>query len=285
MSPRRPTHSLLQQETNPTEERGPGSPSPSARLPRRFPETFTASPIQQRTDQETMADLNATLDFLDTAWMNGFTGAKDMQPETTAERSLPIDDINIVAPGLQRPRPASRTPSQQLLDEQGQAARAIVTTTKEFLPQRTFWPLHPSVEQTDEWWIQQIRHLYITIGDFADKYYCSTSVLYSKDPNEPAPLDTWTNANTSVQLRRYISMVAEPDPTDGDWEALIMDRAQRKYLIMGVLARVLEAHVWAQLLFGADKDQIVFLGEIEKMFADSEGGFIAQSEMMRNLHK
>jgi hypothetical protein len=85
----------------------------------------------------------------------------------------------------------------------------------------------------------------------------------------------------SSEFLRYSMMVAEPDDSLGDWNRTLFNGNERQYLLVGILARVLEAKVFRELLFGASADQKKQLEDLEMSFDEIEGTSDTSSYLCR----
>jgi hypothetical protein len=117
---------------------------------------------------------------------------------------------------------------------------------------------------TDEWFRDEFERLYAQVGDFVDMFFCQF-----EDISLESNLCPWIEM--SSEFVRYSTMVAELDNRSGDWNRILLKRNERWYLLVGILARILEAKVFAELLFGASKGQKKKLEDLERSSVELEG--------------
>ncbi len=68
----------------------------------------------------------------------------------------------------------------------------------------------------------------------------------------------------------WCEQVAEPDPKTG-WDSLLRDGKERKWLVMGVIVRILRTKIFDEELFGTDEREAELMHGVEKTFFLSEG--------------
>jgi hypothetical protein len=73
------------------------------------------------------------------------------------------------------------------------------------------------------------------------------------------------------EFLRYSIMVAEPDDSLGDWNRILFKRNERQYLLMGILARILEVKAFGELLFGGSQSQKKRPEDLERSSNEAEG--------------
>ena len=78
-------------------------------------------------------------------------------------------------------------------------------------------------------------------------------------------------ASLAPEFVRYAEQVAEPDPATGGWDPLLKDTLQRKWLLVGILVRILEMKVFSQNLWGAGTEEGQMLHELDRAFFTHEG--------------
>lgn len=121
-----------------------------------------------------------------------------------------------------------------------------------------------SMYHTDEWFRNEFERLYDQVVNFVDIFFHQ----FDDIPLESS-LSPWIGM--SFEFVRYSIMVAEPDDSLGDWNRILLERNERRYLLVGILARILEAKVFGELLFGASKGQKKQLEELERSSIEVEG--------------
>jgi len=117
---------------------------------------------------------------------------------------------------------------------------------------------------TDEWFRDEFKRLYDQVANFVVIFFCQ----FDDIPLE-SNLSPWTEM--SSEFLRYSAMVAEPDDSLRDWNRMLLERNERRYLLVGVLARILEVKVFGELLFGGSKGQKKQLEDLERSSIEVEG--------------
>ncbi|KAA8574897.1 hypothetical protein EYC84_004136 [Monilinia fructicola] len=73
------------------------------------------------------------------------------------------------------------------------------------------------------------------------------------------------------EFLRYAELVAEPDPVVGGWNEMLISTETRKFLIVGIIVRILEVKVFAPNLWGNTKEGEEFLHGLDRALLNSEG--------------
>jgi hypothetical protein len=133
---------------------------------------------------------------------------------------------------------------------------------------------HPHEDRSDDWFIEQFRHLSLRINKFSRDYFG----LHDLDEGEFH--QPWA-AGMTPEFIRHVEEVAEADPADGGWDKLLRNTVQREWLISAIIMRILEIQVFSADLWGADAEEKELLLSLERAFITSEGtnpfGFMTQT--------
>lgn len=125
-------------------------------------------------------------------------------------------------------------------------------------------------EKSDDWF----EVLFSTLFELSEDLCASTFGVdrLSLPPASPAS-SPWADPALSSAFLYYASEVARQDRHDGDggWDALLADPRQRAFLAQGVLAKTLDEHVFAALLFGGTAGQQDALGHWDRIMLKEEG--------------
>lgn len=79
-------------------------------------------------------------------------------------------------------------------------------------------------------------------------------------------------------------MVVHADEYSGGWDRILSEPTQRFYLLVGILARILESKIFGELLFGATECQRLRLENNERaLFLEHEEG-LSNTTCLRYLH-
>lgn len=126
------------------------------------------------------------------------------------------------------------------------------------------FPPHPDEDRSDHWYIEEFRKLYVRLDRFCHDFYGA------HDLDEGEFHQPWAIGMTPEFLR-YVEQVAEADPELGGWNKLLRDTTERKWLVMAVLTRILEAHVFGADLFGADAEEKQLIFQVDRALITREG--------------
>lgn len=120
------------------------------------------------------------------------------------------------------------------------------------------------ISDTDEWFRDEFERLYDQVANFVDTFFCQFQDIPLENRLSP-----WIEM--SPEFVRYSIMVAEPDDNLGDWNRILLEKNERRYLLVGILARILEAKVFGEMLFGGSKAQKKQLEDLERSSIEVEG--------------
>ncbi|KAI9744442.1 MAG: hypothetical protein M1818_001971 [Claussenomyces sp. TS43310] len=135
-------------------------------------------------------------------------------------------------------------------------------------PRAIAYGRHPTRGRDDTFYEHKVTQLYRQIETVAEVYFgLPTPDGYEIDRQDNNP---WLQ-DLPVEFMNYAELVAEPDWHSGGWTRLMCDVSQRKFLIIGILARILESKVFSELLFGADEYQTAMLETMEKTLVLQDG--------------
>ncbi len=123
----------------------------------------------------------------------------------------------------------------------------------------------PSSDPPSEWFLGEFAKLYYNVTEFVEAFFCQSDLPHIG--NGPS---LWIN-RIPLEFQNFAEMVADPEPSSGGWNRMLSDRIERRYLLVGILARILEAKVFNELLFGAEDMQKANLESLERTFAGEEG--------------
>jgi hypothetical protein len=130
-------------------------------------------------------------------------------------------------------------------------------------PIRIAYKRHELGDHSDAWFIEQFRLLYREAEKFVADYFCI------HDLKKGTFYEPWAVAHTP-EFIYWAEQVAEPDPKTG-WDSLLRDGKERKWLVMGVIVRILRTKIFDEELFGTDEREAEWMHGVEKTFFLSEG--------------
>lgn len=131
-------------------------------------------------------------------------------------------------------------------------------------PLQFTFPEHPDEDRSDEWYVTEFRVLFRRIFKFSSDFFG----LHDIDVGEFH--QPWA-AGMTPEFIRHVEDVAEADPMDGSWDTLLRNTVQREWLIVAVIMRILEIHVFGADLWGAEPEQKALLLDLERALLTREG--------------
>lgn len=131
-------------------------------------------------------------------------------------------------------------------------------------PVQMWFRIHPVQDRTDEWFVHEFRLLFRRLEAYFDNYFC----IHNLDEGEFH--QPWA-ANHTPEFLTYVLQVAEADPNGGDWDKILRDTDQRKWLLVGIMMTILENKVFNADLWGATKEEKELMFGIEKALFTQEG--------------
>lgn len=135
-------------------------------------------------------------------------------------------------------------------------------------PKIIAWRPHPISGRDDYFYQNEFTRLYNQLEALVQQHFgraVPTEFEVDKDNDRPRP------PNLSKEFLHYGGLVAEPDVHSGGWNRLLYDPRQRKWLVMGIIARVLDGKIFSELLFGASEQQTEMLKAMETTMVFDEG--------------
>ena len=132
-----------------------------------------------------------------------------------------------------------------------------------------------NVEFQSDWyeilWYDVMRRVYRWAEKYFDKQEgFEDQKLSAKSVKDWANL--WKKAGVSDQFVHYASLVARQDNNHpAGWDVLLARGRYRKFLMIGVLARLLHEQVFEDLLFGADPDTKRMLEAQDECYIEMDG--------------
>jgi hypothetical protein len=96
-------------------------------------------------------------------------------------------------------------------------------------------------------------------------------------PRQPSP---WLH-QFPPEFYSYVEAVAHPDPCAGQWDDLLMNEAERVFLVMAITMRALHAHVLSTLTFGAEPEHEKIVKLEDSSLVDIDGGHINTTQCQR----
>jgi hypothetical protein len=172
---------------------------------------------------------------------------------------LGIDESNIMAPDApERLRDAKwlRSHRRNLLQELDVA---------NWEPGRLGWLRMWRPDEVESEWIQRFySHLFLRLNEFV-----SVNFGHGNVDTTGAPI--WATGGFSKHFVHYAQLVARQDNHTGGWDWLLHSGRQRVYLIVGIIGRMLQTHVFDDLLFGGEDSAKAILQSQDEGLLTVEG--------------
>jgi hypothetical protein len=133
-------------------------------------------------------------------------------------------------------------------------------------PLRISYKPHPLEDRSDAWYTEMLRRLFRQTDKFATHYFG----VHDLDAGEF--FEPWA-AGMTDEFITWAEQVAESDPNlgTGSWDDLLRDTVQRKWLVMGILMKIVRVKIFDVDLFGAGKEQAELLHGLSRAFVGREG--------------
>ena len=133
-------------------------------------------------------------------------------------------------------------------------------------PLRISYKPHPLEDCSDAWYTEMFRRLFRQTDKFVTRYFGVHDLDAGKF------FEPW-GAGMTDEFVTWAEQAAEPDLNTGTgtWDDLLRETRQRKWLVMGVLMRILTVKVFEVDLFGASKEQGELLHGISRALVGREG--------------
>ncbi|KAI1772130.1 hypothetical protein F4818DRAFT_454309 [Hypoxylon cercidicola] len=124
---------------------------------------------------------------------------------------------------------------------------------------------HPA-DYDDEFFETHFKNLYVKTVEFVTKWF-DCNVDFTQIPDSQY---VW-ESNLTPQFKEYASLVATEDRTRGGWPIILNNPSQRKWLIVGILAQIMDKKIFTELLFGADEFIKSELERDDSVWIEQEG--------------
>ncbi len=154
----------------------------------------------------------------------------------------------------------------------GQPRQLRELTKGDWRPTRmTFAGRWMEKELSTEWYETLYRDLFRQTRKFVMEYFGYGDLPTTLAAGEGGSGSVWLEGGSSKHFRCFVKKVAKQDNNAGGWDALLVDRRKREWLLTGVVGKALETCVFEDLLFGADEGQKKMLEAQDECTLDLEG--------------
>lgn len=93
------------------------------------------------------------------------------------------------------------------------------------------------------------------------------NVWEEDDPIQGLSVD----ARSLPTFLNFANQIAHPDADDGGWDNMLSDGDERSFLLTGIVLKILDAHVFQHMCFGATQDYVDMLHKQDSSYANVEG--------------
>jgi hypothetical protein len=111
-------------------------------------------------------------------------------------------------------------------------------------------------------------------------YEASLQYFGGGDGNFPSQTSPWLH-QFPPEFYSYVEAVAHPDPYAGQWEDLLVNEAERVFLVTAIIMKALHTHVLSTLTFGADAEHEKVVNLEDSSLVEIDGGYIYTTQNRR----
>ncbi|KAI1205579.1 uncharacterized protein F4807DRAFT_464458 [Annulohypoxylon truncatum] len=179
----------------------------------------------------------------------------------------PNDRDDVIDPDedSRRMKRSYRTGAYMLDNELRDDVRPAHINVEEILGRAT----HPG-DYDDAFFSRQWRSLYRNTVLFANKWFDARVDLRYITESQQGPNQIWSMLLTE-QFTEYSRLVVQEDQKVGGWPAILNEGPQRKWLVVGILAQIMEKKIFNELCFGADELIEKELERLDSLWLGKEG--------------
>ncbi|KAI0880081.1 uncharacterized protein GGS22DRAFT_193671 [Annulohypoxylon maeteangense] len=120
--------------------------------------------------------------------------------------------------------------------------------------------IHPG-DYDDKFFRRQWNALYENVVEFSNKWFDARVDLRYLTESQQGPNQIW-GSHLTEQFTEYSRLVVQEDSKVGGWPAILNESQQRKWLVVGIMAQIIEKKIFTELLFGAER---VIQDELERL--------------------
>ncbi len=154
----------------------------------------------------------------------------------------------------------------------GQPRQLRELTKGDWRPTRMrFEGLWTEEELPSIWYETRYKSLFRQTRKFVLEYFGYGDLPATLAAGEGVPGLVWLEGGSSKHFRCFVKKVAKQDNNAGGWDALLVNRRKREWLLTGVIGKALETCVFEDLLFGADEGQKKMLEAQDECTLEFEG--------------
>ena len=132
-------------------------------------------------------------------------------------------------------------------------------------PLRISYKPHPLEDRSDGWYTEMFRRLFRQSDRFSEHFFGVHNLKVG------VFFEPWA-AGMSDEFITWAEQVAEPDAYNIEsWDELLRDTLQRKWLVMGILMKIIKVKIFDADMFGANKEQRELMHGISRALLGREG--------------
>ncbi len=129
-------------------------------------------------------------------------------------------------------------------------------------------PRTPREDWNDQWYERLTTQLFNRVWAFAEGAFGHK--LSSPPESRRRP---WSEP-FSPQFVHIVSQIARKDDNVGGWDHVLLDGPERCYLAMGIIAKVLDEHVFSELVFGDSETNKKLWSALDESHMSEEGWWL-----------
>ncbi|KAF7546725.1 hypothetical protein G7046_g9219 [Stylonectria norvegica] len=119
-------------------------------------------------------------------------------------------------------------------------------------------------EHPDEFYELHYSNIYVEVYTLVEK-------TFSPKNSHKGPARSLWLREYPEQFKKYVELLARPDPFSGKWDRLLRDENERSFLLQAIIMKTLDTQVFSSLLFGADPEHMKILQAADASFVNAEG--------------
>ncbi|CAG8978926.1 hypothetical protein HYALB_00011188 [Hymenoscyphus albidus] len=194
-----------------------------------------------------------------------------------ADRQREIDEMLRANLGLLVPtkKPNKPSPSTGGSDEKPppvpHPTQNINLSTSIPIPVRKLYPSHPLEDRPDAFFKDAFHTLYTDIHALCHAFFGYPNLLNPEWVKKTGTAKPWDAIGMMSEFTTFADLVAEEDPVVGGWEELVGKGSSRKFLVVGVIVKMLKFRVFDEGIYGGNVQEGEMMHGVERALIDREG--------------
>ncbi|CAG8955720.1 hypothetical protein HYFRA_00010986 [Hymenoscyphus fraxineus] len=193
-----------------------------------------------------------------------------------ADRQREIDEILKANLGLLVPtkKPTKPTPK----DGSGEKPPPVPHPTQNInlstsipIPVRKLYPSHPLTDRPDTFFKDAFHSLYTDIHSLCHAFFGYPNLLSPEWVKKTGTAKPWDAIGAMSEFTTFADLVAEEDQVVGGWEEMVGKGSSRKFLVVGVIVKMLKVRVFDEGIYGGSVQEGEMMHGVERALIDREG--------------